>query len=212
MTHLLVAVDKFTKWIEAKPIKKLNGPTAVTFIADITTRYGIPHSIISDNGTNFAKGALARFCATQGIRLDLASVAHLQSNCQVERANGLILSSIKPRLVEPLEHSVGCWLDEPSAILWSLRTTPNKSTGLTPFFLVYGAEAVIPTDIEFNSPRVTMYTEEEAKELVQKCQGCQRFRSKPHLPAPVLKTIPIAWPFAVWGLDMVGPSRRPVVA
>ena len=107
MTHLLVAVDKFTKWIKAKPIKKLNGPTAVIFIADITTRYGIPHSIITDNSTNFAKGALARFCATQGIRLDLASVAHPQSNGQVERANGLILSGIKPRLVELLERSAG---------------------------------------------------------------------------------------------------------
>jgi transposase InsO family protein len=164
MTHLLVAVDKFTKWIEAKPIKKLNGPTAVTFIADITVRYGVPHSIITDNGTNFAKGALARFCATQGIRLDLASVAHPQSNGQVERANGLILSGIKPRLVEPLERSAGCWIEELPAVLWSLRTTPNRSTGFTPFFLVYGAEAVIPTDIEFDSPRVTMYTEAEAKE------------------------------------------------
>ena len=158
---------KFTKWVEVKPIKKLNGPTAVTFIADITTRYGIPHSIITDNGTNFAKGALARFCATQGIRLDLASVAHPQSNGQVERANGLILSGIKPRLVEPLERSAGCWLDELPAVLWSLRTTPNKSTGFTPFFLVYGVEAVIPTDIEFDSPRVTMYTEEEAEEARQ---------------------------------------------
>ena len=164
LTHLLVAVDKFTKWIEAKPIKKLNGPTAVTFIAYITTRYSVPHSIITDNGTNFAKGSLARFCATQGIRLDLASVAHPQSNGQVERANGLILSGIKPRLVEPLERSAGCWLDELPAVLWSLRTTPNKSTGFTPFFLVYGAEAVIPTDIEFDSPRVTMYTKEEAEE------------------------------------------------
>ena len=96
MTHLLVAVDKFTKWIEAKLIKKLNGPTAVTFIADITVRYGVPHSIITDSGTNFAKGALAHFCATQGIRLDLASVAHPQLNGQAERANGLILSGIKP--------------------------------------------------------------------------------------------------------------------
>ena len=96
MTHLLIVVDKFTKWIEAKPIKKLNGLTAVTFITDITTRYAVPHSIITDNGTNFAKGALACFCATQGIRLDLASVAHPQSNVQVERANGLILSGIKP--------------------------------------------------------------------------------------------------------------------
>ena len=136
LTHLLVAVDKFTKWVEVKPIKKLNGTTAVTFITDITIRYGIPHSIITDNDTNFAKGALARFCATQGIRLDLAFVAHPQSNGQVERANGLILSCIKPRLIEPPERSAGCWLDELPAVLLSLRTTPNKSTGFTPFFLV----------------------------------------------------------------------------
>ncbi|SPT20119.1 unnamed protein product [Triticum aestivum] len=102
-----------------------------------------------------------------GIRLDLESISHPQSNGQVERANGLILSGIKPRLVEPLERSAGCWLDELPAILWSLRTTPNKSTGFTPFFLVYGAEAVIPMDIEFDSPRVTMYTEEEAEEARQ---------------------------------------------
>ena len=50
------------------------------------------------------------------------------------------------------------------AVLWSLRTTPNRSTGFTPFFLVYGAEAVIPTDVEFDSPRVAMYTEAEARE------------------------------------------------
>ena len=50
------------------------------------------------------------------------------------------------------------------AVLWSLRTTPNRSTGFTPFFLVYGAEAVIPTDVEFDSPRVAMYTEAEVRE------------------------------------------------
>ena len=74
------------------------------------------------------------------------------------------MSGIKPRLVKPLERSAGYWLNELPAVLWSLRTTPNKSTGFTPFFLIYGAEAVIPADIEFDSPRVTMYTEEEAKE------------------------------------------------
>ncbi|XP_073360378.1 uncharacterized protein [Aegilops tauschii subsp. strangulata] len=41
---------------------------------------------------------------------------------------------------------------------------PKRSTGFTPFFLVYGAKAVIPTDVEFDSPCVTMYTEVEAKE------------------------------------------------
>src|SRR4051812_3577024 len=76
------AIDKFTKWIEARPIKKLDDPTAVRFMADIISRYVVPNSIITDNGTNFAKGALARYASEYGIRLDLASVAHPQSNGQ----------------------------------------------------------------------------------------------------------------------------------
>ena len=62
----------------------------------------MPNSIITNNGTNFAKGALEQYCSVSSIRLDLASVAHPQSNGQVERANGLILAGVKPRLVEPL--------------------------------------------------------------------------------------------------------------
>ena len=69
MIHLLVMVDKFTKWIEVKPIKKLNGKTAVKFLEDIINRYGYPHSIITDNGSNFAKGAFQQFCGAKGIRL-----------------------------------------------------------------------------------------------------------------------------------------------
>ena len=44
-------------------------------------------------------------------------------------------------------------------MLWGLRTTPNCSTGFTPFFLVYGAEAVLPAEVRCNSPRVAAYTE-----------------------------------------------------
>jgi hypothetical protein len=82
----------------------------------------------------------------------------------VEKANGLILVGIKPRLVEPLERSAGCWVEELPSVLWSLRTTPNRSVGFTPFFLVYVAEAVLPTDIEFDAPRVVQYMQEQAKE------------------------------------------------
>ena len=164
MTHILVMVDKFTKWIEVKPIRKCDGHTAVSFLKDIILRYGYPHSIITDNGTNFAEGAFARFCREKRIRLDIASVAHPESNGQVERSNALVLSGIKPRLIEPLERTPGCWLEELPSVLWSLRTTPNRSTGYTPFFLVYGAEAVLPADIEHDSPRVTLYTEAEVKE------------------------------------------------
>jgi hypothetical protein len=164
LTHLLVVVDKFTKWIKAKPIKKLDGSSTIKFFNEIITRYGVPHNIITDNGTNFAKGVFADYCGQKGIRLDLASVAHPQTNGQVEKANGLILAGIKPRLVEPLERSAGCWVEELPSVLWSLRTTPNHSVGFTPFFLVYGAEAVLPTDIEFDAPRIVQYMEKQAKE------------------------------------------------
>ncbi|KAK1646629.1 hypothetical protein QYE76_064434 [Lolium multiflorum] len=78
--YLLVAIEKFSKWIEAKPVRKADGATALKFVCSLVTRFGIPHSIITDNGTNFAQGELKDYCNDVGIRLDLASVAHPQSN------------------------------------------------------------------------------------------------------------------------------------
>jgi hypothetical protein len=76
LTHLLVAVDKFTKCIKAKPMKKLNGTSTIKFFNEIIMRYGLPHSIITNNGTNFTKRVFTDFCRKKGIRLDLASAAH----------------------------------------------------------------------------------------------------------------------------------------
>jgi hypothetical protein len=104
---------------------------------------------------------MADFCKDKGIRLDLASVAHPESNRQAERVNQSILHGLKPRLMVPLERAADCWAEELPSVLWGIRTTPNRSTGFTPFFLVYGAEAVMPTDIAYDSPRVTNYAEED---------------------------------------------------
>ncbi|XP_020147049.1 uncharacterized protein [Aegilops tauschii subsp. strangulata] len=48
---------------------------------------------------------------------------------------------------------------------------------------------------------------QDAGSLVLKCERCQRFSKHSHQPASTLRTIPITWPFAVWGLDMVGPFK-----
>ena len=73
------------------------------------------------------------------------------------------MSGIKPRLVRSLTESNTHWVEELDSVLWGLQTTPNRTTGYTPFFMVYGAEAVLPYDIIHDSPRVRMYEEREAE-------------------------------------------------
>ena len=51
--YLLVMVDKFTKWIEAKPVKTAESGPVIDFISGVVHHYSVPHSIITDNGTNF---------------------------------------------------------------------------------------------------------------------------------------------------------------
>jgi IS30 family transposase len=97
--YLLVTVDKFIRWIEARPVTSAESGPVVEFLSDIVHRYGVPHSIITDNGTNFAAQEVKDWCGKMGIKLDYASVYHSQTNGQVKRANGLIMSGIKPHLV-----------------------------------------------------------------------------------------------------------------
>ena len=73
------------------------------------------------------------------------------------------MSGIKPRLVRYLKESNTHWVEELDSVLWELRTTPNRTIGFTPFFMVYGAEAALPCDIINDSPRVRMYEEREAE-------------------------------------------------
>jgi IS30 family transposase len=95
-THLLVAVDKFSKWIEAQPIIKIKSEQTVQFFTDIVYRFGVPNSIITDNGTQFTGKKFLRFCDDFHISVDWSAVAHPQTNGQVEHANDMILQGLKP--------------------------------------------------------------------------------------------------------------------
>ena len=66
-----------------------------------------------------------------------------------------------------LKHAAGAWVDELPSVLWGLRTTPNRLTGRTPFFLVYGAEAVLPSDLLHNASRVELFSESEEEHARQ---------------------------------------------
>jgi transposase InsO family protein len=96
--HILVAVDKFTKWIEVRSIAKVTSKEAVKFIGDIKYRFGVPNRIITDLGKAFTGWVFWDFCQDNLIDVYYSSVAHPRCNSQVERANGMLLQALKDRI------------------------------------------------------------------------------------------------------------------
>jgi transposase InsO family protein len=158
--HLLVAIDKFSKWIEDRPLNSIRSEQVVAFFTNIIHRFGVPNSIITDNGTQFTGKKFLDFCDDHHIRVAWAAVAHPMTNGQVERANGMILQGLKPRIYNDLNKFGKRLMKELPSVVWSLRMTPSRATGFTLFFLVYGAEAVLPTDLEYGSPRTKAYDDQ----------------------------------------------------
>ena len=62
--YLLVMVDKFTKWIEAKPVKTAESGPVIDFLSGVVHRFGVPHSIITYNGMNFTVNKVKLWCKT----------------------------------------------------------------------------------------------------------------------------------------------------
>src|SRR5579871_4454918 len=80
-------------------------------------------------------------------------------------ANAEILRGLKTRSYDSLKKYGKKWIEHLEPVLWANRTTPNRATGETPFFLVYGAEAVLPPELTNRSPRVQAYDEDMQEEL-----------------------------------------------
>jgi transposase InsO family protein len=97
-THWMVAIDKFSKCIEVQPLANIKSEQTVAFFMDIIHHFGVPNSIITDNGTQFKAKKFLDFYNDHHIRVDWSAVAHPRSNGQVERANDVILQGLKPRI------------------------------------------------------------------------------------------------------------------
>jgi hypothetical protein len=69
-THLLVAIDKFSKWIEVRPLNSIRSEQAVAFFTNIIHHFGVPNCIITDNGTQFTGRKFLDFCEDHHIRVD----------------------------------------------------------------------------------------------------------------------------------------------
>jgi transposase InsO family protein len=111
-THLLVAIDKFSKWIEAHPITNIRSEQVVLFFTDIVHRFGVPNCIITDNGTQFTGKKFLDFCDNHHICVLWSTIAHPKTNGQVECANGMVLQGLKPRIFDKLNKHGKKWAAE----------------------------------------------------------------------------------------------------
>jgi hypothetical protein len=126
-----VAVEYFTKWIEARAVSTITSKTAQKFFwQNIVCRFGVPSELTVDNQD------FKDFCFSIGTKLAFAFVYHLQSN----------------GVVEP-DDKTGKWPDLLPEVVWALNTTECRATGFTPFHLLYGSEAMTPQEIKHGLPR-----------------------------------------------------------
>src|SRR3954466_7541646 len=165
--YLYVAIDKFTKWPEVEAVRKVTEQSPVKFFRSIVCRFRIPNRIITDNGTQFTSHTFMQYVQELGSKVCFASVAHPRSNGQAETMNVEVLRGLRTKTFDRLHKSGRRWIDELPVVLWSIRTTPNRATSQTPFVLVYGEDAVIPTELIYGSPRVLAYDELEQEQLRQ---------------------------------------------
>jgi hypothetical protein len=162
-THIFVGIDKFTKWIEVKQVSSTSAAKAALLIQEITHRFGVPNRIITDLGTSFTGSEFWDFCQESCIDVYYASVALPRCNGQVERTNGLILQGLKARIFGPIEKYGSKWIQELPRVVWGRRTQRSRATGYSPFFMVYGSEAILPMDIAFGAPYTQNYDQGEAQ-------------------------------------------------
>ncbi|GJW70735.1 reverse transcriptase domain-containing protein [Tanacetum coccineum] len=132
-------------------------------ISPITSPFGLPGEIISDNGKQFQDNPFKDWCEKLCIRQHFASIKHPQTNGLVERANRSLGEGIKARLDERSKN----WMEELPHVLWAHCTMIKSSNGDTPFSLTCGTKIVIPAEIGMPTLRTAEINLKENKEALE---------------------------------------------
>ena len=117
----MVDTNYFTKWVEAEPLANIRDADAKKFIwKNIVTRFGVPRTLILDNGLQFDSKAIRRYCCELRIANRYSTLAYPQGNGQAEAVNKVIVNGLKKRL----DDAKGRWVEELPHVLWTYWTTP----------------------------------------------------------------------------------------
>lgn len=142
-----MAMDYFTKWVEAKPTKKTTSQAVCEFIKEnIFIRFGVPIKLVIDNTTYFSSSKIIEFYFNNGIHLSHSYDYISQGNGQAESSNKNLINIMKKLVLENQRH----WHKKLHEALWVDRITPKRAIGISPFELVYGTEPSLPIPLELS--------------------------------------------------------------
>ena len=141
---LLVATNYFSKWIEVEAFASIKYKDVTRLIwKNIVFRFGIPRSIVLNNGPQFDIWAYRNLCQELKIKNLYSTPQYPQSNGQEEASNKTLVTALKKRL----DSAKGKWVDELPGVLWAYKTTARRPTSISPFALTYGMEVIVPIEI-----------------------------------------------------------------
>jgi len=138
-SYLLTAADRFTRWLEAIPIRKVDTETiARAYIQNWVARFGVPLHMTSDRGPQFVSELWSCMSNLLGTDLHPTTSYHPQANGLIERNHRDLKASLKCRLSGPN------WVDELPWVLLGLRTAPKEDLHSSSAELVYGSPLTVP--------------------------------------------------------------------
>ncbi|UYV84160.1 K02A2.6-like [Cordylochernes scorpioides] len=141
----LIVVDACTKWIEAIPVPNTSTRETIEQLRCLFARFGIPRTLVSDNGTGFTSEEFRQFMTRNGIRHLRTAPFHPSSNGLAERA----VQTIKTGLKKVQQGSISQRLAE---ILLGYRRTPIASIGKSPSEMMFGRNIRSRLDLILPNP------------------------------------------------------------
>ena len=164
--YMLTFQDDLTKFSEAIAIPNQEAITvAKAFVTNIICKHGIPETLLTDQGTNFLSNIFKNVCKLLKIKKIQTTAYHPQSNGALERSHRT-LSEYLRHFINSQQVDWDEWL--PFAI-FTYNTTPHTSTNFTPFELLYGEEATLPTSIT-TKPKICYNYDDYVQNIKAKMQ------------------------------------------
>ena len=148
--YVAVFMDYLTKWPEAFPIPDQKAETiAKLFVDHIVCRHGIPEELLSDRGANFISSLILEICKLLGVKKINTSGYHPQTDGLVEKFNSTLINMI----AKSCDVKNKDWDVHLPCLLFAYRVSGQESTKESPFFLLYGRDARIPTETVLSHKR-----------------------------------------------------------